>query len=1567
MATNGIISFRQAGKLRYMDSTESEQERGITMKSSTASLFYNPEMTLGRGLVAADAAAHPKSYLINLIDSPGHVDFASDVSTAVRLCDGAVIVVDVVEGVCPQTRAVLRQAWNERLALVLLLNKIDRLFLELRLSPLEVYDRLLRVLEQVNSVLAEMFTADVLQGNYGQSGARKENHTTVRAGHLSDAEGGAAAGDLVYTYYLHDLALKHKQQDFTHQGTTRSEDQGQPSGGTFIWSTGLERTDDSHVYFSPDRGNVIFASATDSWGFRISDFLDFWSTRLKIPKKGLLKVLWGDYYLIPATGDTPPKVKGHARVKGKKPVFVQLIIDQLFSVYKIADKLGIQPEPRLLRSTDGRMVLRSILSTWLSLGPSIFQTVIDMCPSPVKAVSRVRAMYMFFGESATSLVDGPALPSNLSDESVAGAPGDEDLAISPAIDALQQCSSEAEAPVLIFVSKVFWTDRQKSLHSSQPPAPWPSDSTSTSVPTPSAKSPSTGEGSRSRAFALFSRPPTMPENPFVTTEFVALSRIYSGRVPEYLLDADASNFPLGPLHLSDADDFSSHDARSIFGTSPSSSSVSSALSRSLSGGSMDSNIRRVLRHVYVAEICDVVQFAGGQNNVTRLSDPNCPVKYLPAGNVVGLIGPSLIASLPKSGLLVSRLRLVASPEESTTDADMELLGEVRRGGPSGRRVLPLAGLAVWHGAPVVSLAVEPASATNPDDLTKLEQGLRLLERSDPCAEVTISPKGEYLLHAAGEVHMQKCLEDLTKYFAPDVEIHTSQFVVPFRETVTRGCPPTAYVPFDSYAYAQMQLDLELKRLNLIYDPEHEHCVRRMTAEERSQAAIAAAATTSAVGLCDQRQQSEADSMRQQQLLLHRKQEEPQGDWVKWMPLGMLQLPHCKSKTRLFIRVTAHPIPPRLLTWLETRATIYVPQLLRSLRHKSWRTATYIKKFESEFAAVLDSLSNTQDGDDALKTTAPAEVDYMNWATLKNQLVCFGPGQVGPNILFSRLRSRLFRLNTAWGKPVPAWVDDTSACSSEDATTTTTTASHIPFLSYGKTILRGFQMATEQGPLCGEPMRGVAFILEDIYAEDRHKLPTPTVLQGPSALVTVDSVTTGSEAAPLTEAQERKYDRKAEKSDVKEVEIQVTKKAEEDDPILMALRAKQAAAQMRQKSRRLGSLSWLDPDDGDETDEEDWDFDEDFEDDYGDGDGGKSGSSDSDGSDSAAEEDVQSVAPESPYLHHPGVEYTVDVTEIDCRTVVCINLFLASEPGHDPAGANASTVDADDGGEIISPKRQAKSHHALVDAPRQTWQASHDFGEDGKGNAGVASLCPGAAVPEKGKKIRLPELFYWKRRNDCEWLSDVTPGLLTPTMARACIAAFQACPGQRLVLSMYDVELQSRSDVLGRMYSVLRKHYGRIIGEDLREGEECFVIRARLPVIESFGLTSDLRKRTSGVVALPQLRPGGWEVLDIDPLQRDASGRVAVGEAHFKIFQYQQDVLRRQRLRPGKRMTVRGTTADESASSESEQDEELLLDEVNAQLTRLRNYIRSVRQRKGLCLNEQLVVSADKQRTLKKNK
>ena len=95
-----------------MDDRIDEQERHITMKSSAISLTYTSKLN--------------KLYLVNLIDSPGHIDFSSEVFSALKVCDGALILIDVVEGVCSQTIAVIKQAWDEKLKYILVFNKIDR-------------------------------------------------------------------------------------------------------------------------------------------------------------------------------------------------------------------------------------------------------------------------------------------------------------------------------------------------------------------------------------------------------------------------------------------------------------------------------------------------------------------------------------------------------------------------------------------------------------------------------------------------------------------------------------------------------------------------------------------------------------------------------------------------------------------------------------------------------------------------------------------------------------------------------------------------------------------------------------------------------------------------------------------------------------------------------------------------------------------------------------------------------------------------------------------------------------------------------------------------------------------------------------------------------------------------------------------------------------------------------------------------------------------------------------------------------------------------------------------------
>jgi elongation factor 2 len=159
----GIIASTKAGEARFTDTRKDEQERCITIKSTALSMYFElPEkdacMVKGETQLEHDEVDGKKKpfcgFLINLIDSPGHVDFSSEVTAALRVTDGALVVVDCVSGVCVQTETVLRQAIGERIKPVLFMNKMDRALLELQLGQEELYQTFCRIVENVNVIIA---------------------------------------------------------------------------------------------------------------------------------------------------------------------------------------------------------------------------------------------------------------------------------------------------------------------------------------------------------------------------------------------------------------------------------------------------------------------------------------------------------------------------------------------------------------------------------------------------------------------------------------------------------------------------------------------------------------------------------------------------------------------------------------------------------------------------------------------------------------------------------------------------------------------------------------------------------------------------------------------------------------------------------------------------------------------------------------------------------------------------------------------------------------------------------------------------------------------------------------------------------------------------------------------------------------------------------------------------------------------------------------------------------------------------------------------------------------------
>ena len=408
-----------AGKVRYLDSRPDEQTRGITMESSAISLYFSmmrrkkkrkrdDEAGEGSGNAEGeDADLVQEEFIINLIDSPGHIDFSSEVSTASRLSDAAVVLVDAVEGVCSQTVTVLRQVWIEKLKPILVINKIDRLVWEFKMSPAEAYTHLGRILESVNAVIGGFF-----------QGERMEE-------------------DLLWREKGEDK----QKDDFKNGQTTRNDDTQSQADDM---AAQFEERDDEDLYFAPENNNVIFASAIDGWAFTVRQFASIYEKKLGIRREILEKVLWGDFYMDPKT----KKVLGQKHLKGRnlKPIFVQLVLETIWTVYdatgagangkgdpplleKVTKSLGITIPPHVARSRDPKAILQAVFSTWLPLSTAVLVSVVEYLPSPLEAQA-VR------------------LP-NLIDESISGQHVDPKVK-----EAMVNFETSTTGPVVAYVSKM---------------------------------------------------------------------------------------------------------------------------------------------------------------------------------------------------------------------------------------------------------------------------------------------------------------------------------------------------------------------------------------------------------------------------------------------------------------------------------------------------------------------------------------------------------------------------------------------------------------------------------------------------------------------------------------------------------------------------------------------------------------------------------------------------------------------------------------------------------------------------------------------------------------------------------------------------------------------------------------------------------------------------------------------------------------------------------------------------------------------------------------------------------
>ncbi|AET40778.1 GTPase RIA1 Ecym_6404 [Eremothecium cymbalariae DBVPG len=722
LASNGIISQRLAGRVRYLDSRPDEQLRGITMESSAISLYF-------RVLHKQDNSEEPlvAEHLINLIDSPGHIDFSSEVSAASRLCDGAVVLVDVVEGVCSQTVTVLRQCWTEKLKPILVLNKMDRLINELQLTPQEAYFHLTKIIEQVNSIIGSFYVGDRV---------------------------------------LDDLSWREQLE--------------QNINAEFI------EKDDADLYFEPSKNNVIFSSAIDGWGFNIGLFAKFYEQKLGAKRENLQKVLWGDFYMDPKT----KKIINNKGLKGRilKPLFVSLILDNIWKIYdnvlnshdsevleKITKTLNIKVLPRDLKSKDYKNLLKTILGQWIPVSTAILLTVVMELPSPLE--SQQKRIKSIIENAPGHDVASPALISAMQEcdrsgpmcayvSKILSIPKD-DLPVNSnniaGMDELLERRRAREEALIAArtaelaesISKVAIDNDEVNLYSrvsETAVTPMMDDLIRPKNLTTSTQRKQ--DINTTDSFEVVSElAPEFKLDTESTEEHDAeltegLDDINS--IPEFVPVASDPNDPLASMfEYEEEDPFGNDEAQLetdipyednneelIAFTRLYSGTLKVGQEISVLGPKYDA--KQPAEHIDQATITSLYLFMGKEL---------VPLNECPSGNIIGIGG--LAGKVLKSGTLIEKN--IQGVNLASTSSNF---------------------------TPIVRVALEPS---NPTEMSRLVHGLKLLNQADPCVEICFEDSGEVILCTAGELHLERCLKDLRERFA-GIEISCSPPVIPYRET-----------------------------------------------------------------------------------------------------------------------------------------------------------------------------------------------------------------------------------------------------------------------------------------------------------------------------------------------------------------------------------------------------------------------------------------------------------------------------------------------------------------------------------------------------------------------------------------------------------------------------------------------------------------------------------------------------------------------------------------------------------------------------------------------------------------